>query len=355
MDNILVVGGYGDVGKYVVEELFSITTKKVIVAGRNSDKAEKFIENFNEDRLSFMYLDIYDSSSYKDKIVGISIVIMCLSPKNNDFGKYCLGKNINYIDISPSNQTAHELKKLHNDCINKNVLCILGAGICPGLSTLLVKDISKDFDLVNEINLTLMLGIGDEYGKDAIQWLLTNLSKPFTKIENGKTVLEEPFIHKERVHFPHDLGGNCSAYAFNLSDQQILRVAHNHQNISTYFCYDLKSITWLVHILSKIKLFKLLRFAIPRKVITAILNLSLKITKNISSDTFAINTEIAGYKNGMYTKEHSNILGKNSPKTTGKVIAQTVAHITDNKNEFGVFYLSQLFDLNDYKIEICIL
>lgn len=47
-----------------------------------------------------------------------------------------------------------------------------------------------------------------------------------------------------------------------------------------------------------------------------------------------------------------NIIGKNSPKTTGKVIAQTVLHIIDNKNKFGVLYLSQLFDLKDYEIII---
>lgn len=353
MNDILVVGGYGDVGKYVVEELLSITSKRIIVAGRSRDKAGKFIENFDNNRLDFMYLDIYNRSSYADKINGIKIVVMCLSPKNNDFAVYCLEKNINYIDISPSNQTAHELKKFHDNCINNQVLCLLGVGICPGLSTLLVKEISKDFDLVNEINLTLMLGIGDEYGKDAIQWLLTNFSEAFTKTQNGKTVLEEPFIGKAKVHFPQDLGGERSAYAFNLSDQEILRLAHDYQNVSTYFCYDLKSITWIVHVLAKIKLFKLLKFARAKKVITAILNLSLKLSKRISSDSFAINVEIGGYKNGIYLKKHSNIVGKNSPKITGKVIAQTVAHMLDNKNEFGVLYLSQLFDLNDYDTEIC--
>lgn len=352
MNSILVVGGYGDVGKYVVEELLSTTTKEIIVAGRNKNSADKLIEELNEDRLIFKHINIYDSLTYTNKLPNVEIVIMCLNPNNNDFAKYCLKNSINYIDISPSNQTAHELNDFHEDCKNRNVLCVLGAGICPGLSTLLVKDASKDFDSVKEIKLTLMLGVGDEYGKDAIQWLLTNLSKPFTTMRNGIAIHEEPFIHKLKVNLPQECGGSHSAYAFNLSDQQIIRVAHNRDNVSTYFCYDLKSITWLVHILARVKLFKLLKFPIARKIITSIVNLSLKLSKPISSNVFAINTEIIGYKNKIYVQKCKTIVGTNSPKTTGKVIAQTVAHIINEKIEFGVFHLSQLFDLDNYKIEI---
>ncbi|MCL2575658.1 MAG: saccharopine dehydrogenase NADP-binding domain-containing protein [Defluviitaleaceae bacterium] len=99
-DKILIIGGYGQVGKYVTLELSKVLPNKVIVAGRNLEKAKSLVTKTNG-KINALYLDIYDRNSYYNALKNISVVVMCLSPKNLDFAKYCATNGIHYIDTSP--------------------------------------------------------------------------------------------------------------------------------------------------------------------------------------------------------------------------------------------------------------
>ena len=87
-DKILIVGGYGQVGKYVTLELANIFPKHVIVAGRTLEKANAFAKE-NNNLFETLKFDIYDKEIFSALMVNIKIVIMCLSPNNNDFSQYC--------------------------------------------------------------------------------------------------------------------------------------------------------------------------------------------------------------------------------------------------------------------------
>lgn len=347
MKRILIVGGYGDVGTYLVEDLIVDSSNNIIIGGRNKSKAHKLINKYKNKNLSYMKIDIYDKSSYIDMLNDIEIVVMCLSPSNNNFSKYCLDNKINYIDISPSHQIASELISMNQECIENNSTCILGVGINPGLSTLLVSKISKEFDYIQNTELSLMLGVGDKYGKDSLRWLIENLSNRFTYIQNGNVLERKPFDIRKRVKFLEPLNTHY-AYEFNLADQQIISNTLFHKNISTYFCYDSKNSTRLVRLFTKLRIFKLTKYPIAYKFIEAFIILYLNIVKYFASDIFAINVDIKGHKNGLFVRKIGNIKGKNSAKTTGKVIAYTVKKLINRLNKPGVYYLNQLFDIDDY-------
>lgn len=346
MNSILIVGGYGDVGKHVTENLLSQTNDVVIIAGRNKKRAAELLQKYAFKHVEFRLLDIYDCSTYQQKLKNISIVVMCLNPKSIDFCLYCLSQGIHYIDISPSNQISEQLQQAYRNSKHELAVCILGVGICPGLSTLLTTAISKNFNKIESTSISLLLGMGDEYGDDALAWLLSNLKNGFLWNQKGTSLLHKPFIKNKQAYF--DSLGIHTAYAFNLSDQQIVTETLHQQNVSTYFCYDIKFTTRLVHYLSKINVFRLLKYPLFYNMTKKIMRTFIKMSKKFSSDVFAINVEVSGYQDEKRMTVTRTIEGKNSAKTTGAVISNTILKLQQSNIKTGIFYLHELFNWSDY-------
>lgn len=346
MSSILIIGGYGDVGKHVTENLISQTNDTIIIAGRNKEKATEMLQKYSSKQVEFRLLDIYDHSTYQQKLNDIALVVMCLSPKSIDFSLYCLKQGIHYIDISPSNQISEQLQQAYRKSKSELAVCILGVGICPGLSTLLATAISRDFNKIESTSISLLLGMGDEYGDDALDWLLSNLKNDFIWNQNGNSLSHKPFIKSKRAYF--DSLGKHSAYAFNLSDQQIVTKTLHQNHVSTYFCYDIKFTTWLVHFLSRIKVFLLLKYPLFYRLFKKIIKTFIKISNRFSSDVFAINVEVIGYKNENLVTVTRTIEGNNSAKTTGAVISKTILKLQYSEINTGIFYLHELFEWSDF-------
>lgn len=344
--SILIIGGYGEVGNYVVNELITLTSEKILIGGRNKNKAEQFVMSKNNNFLSTFIIDIYEQSTYQGNLNDIGVVIMCLNPTNSNFAQYCLSQKIHYIDISPSNQITSELMKLDVQCKGTKTLCILGVGITPGLSTLLVKEISSKLESTIKTNMSLMLGLGEEHGADGVKWLLDNLLHNFYWYQKNRYILKKPFIQKNKIDLPYPLKKN-SSFAFNLSDQQIITDTLHQDNVSTYLCYNSKVFTGLMHIYAKLGIFKLLKYSAFYKIIFSITQPLLRIARRFYSDIYAIHVEVSGVQSGEKTLYSGSIVGNNNAKLTGAITAYTAFRIIDGLNKSGVYYLNQLLDLKD--------
>ncbi len=74
-DKILVVGGYGQVGRYVTLELITTFPKKIIVAGRNLEKANSFAREYNN-LFETQKIDIYDLENITEATKNVKVVVM---------------------------------------------------------------------------------------------------------------------------------------------------------------------------------------------------------------------------------------------------------------------------------------
>lgn len=345
MASIMVVGGYGDVGKAAVTELLKLSTDQIVIGGRNSQKGQQFILQLDNPKLKFQLIDIYDKKTYKDKLLGVSTIIMCLSPKTVDFAAYCLRMGINYIDISASYQTTANL--FHLDQTEINAVGLLGVGICPGLSTLLVKQLSNEFDTVEQIELTLLLGMGDHFGKDALIWLLDNLSQSFWWIVQGKFVKMKPFQLKKSICF-EPKKRPLPAYTFNLADQQILAKNFSSSKVATYFTLDDRRILSILALLTKIHFFKLLRYPKVYRAVLYLFSLSNRFSKR-STSSFSFHVTLKGKKEGKSILSERILSGENSSETTGKLAAHSARLLQKKEVKNGLSDLSTYFELSDFQ------
>lgn len=342
-NKILVVGGYGQVGKHVCKYLAEQFPDKVIVGGRNIARAEKLIQSI-EGGLLTRKVDIYDSSTFKDIMEDVLVVVMCLSPANTDFAEYCIKNGIHYIDISPTSNNISALEELSEVARQSNSTCVLGVGLLPGLSNLMVKEAGQELNKINSVKIFLMLGVGEKHGADGVKWLLDNINNIYTIKQNGKLVQKKSFGEKAQTTFPHRLKKKA-AYTFDLADQHSIPKTLNVDSVTSYLTYDSRFITSEVVVLKRLGVFKLLRFrwgySFFLKVFSGLLNIIIKL--KLSSDIYSIKIDIEGEKDQNVVTYESSILGYNNSILTGTVAAIVAEELYMDNSNSGVYYFEQLF------------
>ncbi len=87
MKKILITGATGNIGKEVIQHIFSLDTKNQIVAGvRDVDKARKTLGNFPQ--LEFVVFDFENPGSFGPALEGIHTVFLLRPPHISNVDKY---------------------------------------------------------------------------------------------------------------------------------------------------------------------------------------------------------------------------------------------------------------------------
>lgn len=345
--NILVVGGYGQVGRVICRNLSAAYPGKVIAAGRNFTKAKNF-SLVTEGKVIPKQLDIYSIVKSDDIFDETAIVIMCLDQKDTRFVEFCIEHKIHYIDISPSYNILSKIEKLKSKAQDFGTTIVLGVGLVPGLSNLMVKQSKIYLDKINSVESYLMLGIGEQHGKDGIEWLLNNLNTNFYSVENSSPKLFTSFSDGKKTSLSSKHGLR-TAYRFDLADQHIVQKTLGIENVSSRFCYDSAIVTNVIALLKKLGIFQLLKITFLRNLFVKVLEGVLSIFQrlHIGTDEYAVKVEVKGIKDGKEVMVQSSIYGNNNTEITGGVASLVVEQLVSNTYPNGVYFIEQLFELDE--------
>ena len=196
-----------------------------------------------------------------NKLKNIGIAISCLSPVSIPFVKYCIKHDIHYIDISPSCENIAQIKEYKSSFPNSKSTLVFGVGLAPGISNLMVKKEILHFDSVSNVEISLLLGLGENHGNDGIKWLLDNLNRRI-KYANKEI---KTFSKKKYIIFPEPLGKK-STYLFNNADQYILSKTLDLKETSSRFAYDSSFVTNYIALLQLLSIFKLLKIKFIKRL-----------------------------------------------------------------------------------------
>lgn len=102
-----------------------------------------------------------------------------------------------------------------------------------------------------------MLGLGDVHGTAAIEWTVDNMNRSFVVIEKGQYRKVLSFTDPERFDFEFELGDR-SAYRFPFSGQLTAAQTLQVPSVSTYLAFDSKIYTYIIGLLQRLYLLKIL-------------------------------------------------------------------------------------------------
>ena len=217
----LVIGGHGSVGRVVCQYLEVKFPGQVVAAGRNIDAAAAF-ESSPSGRVSSIKLDVRDPVMLDDAVRDARVVVTCVNARNREIAEACVRNGAHFVDISASYPVLRSLEALNERARASGVIGVLSVGLAPGITNLLVRQVQDVLGAVRTAEVTVLLGLGDTHGRDAIRWML----------ENSRALGEA-----KRIQLPEPYGTR-TAYAFDFADQHVVRHTLLLEHVRTRLCLE---------------------------------------------------------------------------------------------------------------------
>ncbi len=335
--NILIVGGYGAVGRVIAAKLAIEHPGQVIVAGRSYDKASQLAQESGA-KIRPLQVDIFIAHQTPEILNGVAMVIMCLDQPDTKFVELCLQKGVDYVDVTAAYDFLIQIEALNEAAKVGGSTAVLSVGLAPGMTNLLACHAQTQFDELQNLEIYVLLGQGEAHGEAAVRWMVENLNTTFTVQENGTAKQVKSFEDGKKTIFPGKLGQR-TAYRFDFSDQHVLPRTLDVNSVSTRLAFDSALATNLMAFFKNISLFGLLRYQWAQDALVRLL-----MSFHFGSEIFVIQVDAQGLAKGQPKSLSRAVSGERETRFTGLVAAQVVERLLKYNYPSGVFHIEQLFE-----------
>jgi saccharopine dehydrogenase-like NADP-dependent oxidoreductase len=190
---VIVLGGYGNFGKRIVENLAGIRDVTILIAGRNLSKSSALVEELqatSHASLEPLVADIF-ANDFKQQLSEVSpyLVIHTSGPfQGQDYRvpKACIECGAHYIDLADDRRFVCDIGKLDQQAKDKGVLIVSGASSVPGLSSSVVEHYQNQFSVIESIDLTIAPGNKAERGLATVEAILSYTGHPLNVFSEGR-------------------------------------------------------------------------------------------------------------------------------------------------------------------------
>jgi len=201
---ILVAGGYGVVGRRIAADLAPDYPGRVIVAGRNPERATATAAAIGHG-VRGRALDVTVPSSIAAALDDVAVVVSCIDQPRRGLLHAAIERGLRYTDITPhltelGRGAAYEHLDAAASASGARVL--LGAGLVPGISNVMVRAVADTLGGADTIETSLLLTAGDVSGPASLDYFLQELTMPFAVYVDGADRPARAFSGPRVVEFP---------------------------------------------------------------------------------------------------------------------------------------------------------
>lgn len=215
-NDILLVGGYGVVGRRIAAHLARWQPHRLVIAGRDPHKAAALCADLGR-HVRSRHLDLDRPASLKTALEGIGTVVACVAQAEDHLIRAVLERGLAYTDLAPRLALRSGNDAMADQARATGARILLGAGLSPGISNVMAGMLAARLGQIDRIETSILLSLGDEYGPDSMHHVLDAAARTFEVIEEGHRRPVLPFGRRRRVDFPPPLGQR-TAWLFPWSD-----------------------------------------------------------------------------------------------------------------------------------------
>jgi saccharopine dehydrogenase-like NADP-dependent oxidoreductase len=190
--NIIILGGYGNFGKRITENLLDLPNVTIFISGRSLDKATELCAQLKQRKskvkLKPAQLDI-QSPDFEQMLNCLQpfLVIHTGGPfQGQDYTvpQACINAGSHYIDLADDRRFVCDINQLNSAAEENNVLVVSGASSVPGLSSTIVDHYLPQFEKLKTIDFAISPGNKAERGEATIRAILSYTGHPFKVLRN---------------------------------------------------------------------------------------------------------------------------------------------------------------------------
>lgn len=218
---ILVIGGGGFYGRYLVNDLISFTNANVIVASRNPSHAE-----WNEsDRVQLEKCDLEDLAMLEQLASKSDVIVHCAGP----FQRLPLNPlhaairtGVDYVDISEDRIYYKEVRKLEESIRQAGITTLNGMSVAPGMEILFAGLIRDSFDNLESVRTFAAPDTRKHRGKAMFHTMLLGVGRSFMQPRDGNLRKVWGWTEPEWVEFPPPLEKRLTYLVLEMADLDLL-------------------------------------------------------------------------------------------------------------------------------------
>ena len=174
MNTILILGGYGATGRPLTKHLLAQTDYQIIVAGRNLEKAQAFVDSLHDPRVTAERADASDSASLREALQRADFLLVAAPTTRHTetVVRAALEAAVDYLDVQYSDPKLEALRA-HEREINEKKLCfVTEAGYHPGLPSAMIRYAASKLDCIESARTACYLNIGNLEYTEAVDELM---------------------------------------------------------------------------------------------------------------------------------------------------------------------------------------
>ena len=188
MADILVAGGYGEVGRHVAADLAPRHPGRVVLAGRNPAHAADLCRTLGFG-VRGRAMDVRNAESVRTALRGVSTVVSCIDQPERHLLHAAVEAGVGYTDVTPHLMALRAgglFEALHTKARASGARVIAAAGIVPGISSMMARAGAARVATVESIQTALLLSAGDRYGPAALTYMLEEVAHSFPVLVDGR-------------------------------------------------------------------------------------------------------------------------------------------------------------------------
>ncbi len=226
-DRVVIVGGYGAVGKVVAATLAERGVP-VTIAGRDLRRAQELACRHPE-VMTARRVDVDQADELDSVLHGAAVVVMCVERRNEQVARACLERGIHVVDISATPAVLDSIERLDTVTGRAGATAVLSVGLAPGLTNVLARWCVARLPSATSVDISILLGLAGDHGPDSARWTMDNL-----------TSRERWGAGRRRVTLPGF--GRRTVHPFPFSDQRTLTRTLGIP-VTTRVCFDSAAVT----------------------------------------------------------------------------------------------------------------
>jgi saccharopine dehydrogenase-like NADP-dependent oxidoreductase len=341
-DKILILGSNGILGKYIIEKVIhSFGVENLVISdyekNRLSRKMEQICGQFGKEPNSRV-IDVNSEDSVRKGLNSIGIVILAIQQNEPLIQRLCLEYNIPSIDVSVNPKFISKALSLNKQTTNQS-LQLITAGLFPGLSGILAKEIAKRSAKQETVDVGLLQSANGTNGKTGVSDMLTIFDRDVEWIQQDNSAIKSGFSHKKKFRFPDPIG-NATLRLADFVERNYLKSIGINSNYWTSF--DKESLNKSISLLKKLGFLRLFKYPVVGNFLSA------AISKQNQGDK----QEVIGLVAKSSNSEIYMVLKSDYEATASCVIAFAKKMLGNKRSYNGVRFPFEAFIFEEIKSDV---
>jgi saccharopine dehydrogenase (NAD+, L-lysine-forming) len=174
MHTILILGGYGATGRSLTRHLLAQTSSRIIVGGRNLEKALAFVDSLCDPRVTAQRVDAADPQSLRGALQRVDFLLVAAPTTHHTetVVRAALDAGVDYLDVQFGDRKLETLRAHEREIHEKKLCFVTEAGYHPGLPSAMIRYAASKLQCLNSAHVAGYLNVGQLPYTEAVDELM---------------------------------------------------------------------------------------------------------------------------------------------------------------------------------------